>query len=87
MCMFHPLVNWLVCYTAVVSSRNVRSHTAFFSVGLIGLQDSYQDIDRLVLCNVYMYDEFHVPDVLIHCVAVHVKTKLSKVLMQTRPIL
>ena len=87
MCMFHPLVNWLVCYTAVVSSRNpkVRSLTAVFSVGLIGLQDSYQD--RLVLCNVHMYDEFHVPDVLIHCVAVHVKTKLSKVLVQTKPIL
>ena len=31
--------------------------------GLIGLQDSYQD--RLVLFNVHMYDEFHVPDVLI----------------------
>ena len=31
--------------------------------GLIGLQDSYQD--RLVLINVHMYDEFHVPDVLI----------------------
>ena len=31
--------------------------------GLVGLQDSYQD--RLVLFNVRMYDEFHVPDVLI----------------------
>ena len=31
--------------------------------GLIGLQDSYQD--RLVLFNVDMFDEFHVPDVLI----------------------
>ena len=31
--------------------------------GLIGLQDSCQD--RLVLFNVHMYDEFHVPDVLI----------------------
>ena len=31
--------------------------------GLIGLQDSYQD--RLFLFNVYMYDEFHVPDVFI----------------------
>ena len=31
--------------------------------GLIGLQDSYQD--WLVLFNVDMYDEFHVPDVLI----------------------
>ena len=31
--------------------------------GLIGLQDSYQD--RLVLFNMHMYDEFHVPDVLI----------------------
>ena len=31
--------------------------------GLVGLQDSYQD--RLVLFNVHMYDEFHVPDVLI----------------------
>ena len=31
--------------------------------GLIGLQDSYQD--RLVLFNLHMYDEFHVPDVLI----------------------
>ena len=31
--------------------------------GLIGLQDSYQD--WLVLFNVHMYDEFHVPDVLI----------------------
>ena len=31
--------------------------------GLIGLQDSYQD--RLVLINVHMYDEFHVPDMLI----------------------
>ena len=30
---------------------------------LIGLQDSCQD--RLVLFNVHMYDEFHVPDVLI----------------------
>ena len=30
---------------------------------LIGLQDSYQD--RLALFNVHMYDEFHVPDVLI----------------------
>ena len=27
------------------------------------LQDSYQD--RLVLFNMHMYDEFHVPDVLI----------------------
>ena len=68
-----------------MSSRNVRSHTAVFSVGLIGLQDSCQD--RLVLCNVHMYDEFQVPDVLIHCVAVHVKTKLSKVVMQTKPML
>jgi len=31
--------------------------------GLIGLQDSYQDL--LVLFNVYMYDEFLVTDVLI----------------------
>ena len=31
--------------------------------GLIGLQDFYQD--RLVLFIVHMYDEFHVPDVLI----------------------
>ena len=31
--------------------------------GLIGLQDSYQD--RSVLFNVHMFDEFHVPDVLI----------------------
>ena len=31
--------------------------------GFIGLQDSYQD--QLVLLNVHMYDEFHVPDVLI----------------------
>ena len=31
--------------------------------GLICLEDSYQD--RLVLFNVHMYDEFHVPDVLI----------------------
>ena len=31
--------------------------------GLIGLQDSYQD--RLVLFSIHMYDEFHVPDVLI----------------------
>ena len=31
--------------------------------GLIGLQESYQD--QLVLFNVHMYDEFHVPDVLI----------------------
>ena len=31
--------------------------------GLIDLQDSYQD--RLVLFNVHMCDEFHVPDVLI----------------------
>ena len=31
--------------------------------GLIGLQDSYQY--RLVLFNMHMYDEFHVPDVLI----------------------
>ena len=31
--------------------------------GLIGLQDSYQD--RLVLFNMHMYDEFHVPDLLI----------------------
>ena len=31
--------------------------------GLIGLQDSYQD--RLVLFNMHMYDEFHVPGVLI----------------------
>ena len=38
--------------------------------GLIGLQDSYED--RLVLFNVHMYDEFHVPDVLIVLV-VHVK--------------
>ena len=30
---------------------------------LIGLQDSYQD--RLVLFSEIMYDEFHVPDVLI----------------------
>ena len=30
---------------------------------LIGLQDSYQD--RLVLFNVHIYDELHVPDVLI----------------------
>ena len=47
--------------------------------GLIGLQDSYQD--RLVLFNMHMYDEFHVPDVLIYVVVVliyvvvvHVKT-------------
>ena len=32
-------------------------------MGLIGLQDSYQD--RLFFFNVHMYDEFHVPDVLI----------------------
>ena len=32
-------------------------------LGLIGLQDSYQD--RLVLFNVHMHDEFHVPHVLI----------------------
>ena len=31
--------------------------------GLTGLQDSYQD--QLVLFNVHMYYEFHVPDVLI----------------------
>ena len=31
--------------------------------GLIGLQNSYQD--RLVIFNVHMHDEFHVPDVLI----------------------
>ena len=31
--------------------------------GLIGLQDSYQD--RLILFNVHMCDELHVPDVLI----------------------
>ena len=31
-------------------------------IGLQDLQDSYQD--RLVLFNVHMYDEFHVPDVL-----------------------
>ena len=31
--------------------------------GLIGLQDSYQD--RSVIFNVHMFDEFHVPDVLI----------------------
>ena len=31
--------------------------------GLIGLQDSYQH--QLVLFNVHMFDEFHVPDVLI----------------------
>ena len=31
--------------------------------GLIGVQDSYQDL--LVFFNVHMYDEFHVPDVLI----------------------
>ena len=30
---------------------------------LIGLEDSYQD--RLVLFNMHMYDEFHVPDLLI----------------------
>ena len=48
--------------------------------GLIGLQDSYQD--RLVLFNVHMYDEFHVPDVLI----VLLKTKLSEVLIQTKAI-
>ena len=32
-----------------------------FQVKVIGLQDSYQD--RLVLFNVHMYDEFHVPEV------------------------
>ena len=42
--------------------------------GLIGLQDSYED--RLVLFNVHMYDEFHVPDVLIVLV-VHVKVSES----------
>ena len=31
--------------------------------GLIGLQDSFQD--QLGFFNVHMYDEFHVPDVLI----------------------
>ena len=30
---------------------------------MIGLEDSYQD--RLVLFNMHMYDEFHVPDLLI----------------------
>ena len=39
--------------------------------GLIGLQDSYHD--RLVLFNVHMYDEFHMP-VCAHCVVVHVRT-------------
>ena len=56
--------------------------------GLIGLQDSYQD--RLVLFNVHMYDEFHVPDVLIVLLYTHVKTvktKLSEVLTQTKAIL
>ena len=33
--------------------------------GLMGVQDSYQD--RLFLYNMHMYDEFHVPDVLIVC--------------------
>ena len=39
---------------------------------------------RLVLFNVHMYDEFHVPDVLIVLFYVHVKTvetKLSGVLI------
>ena len=31
--------------------------------GLIDLQDSYED--RLFLLNVHLYDEFHVPDVLV----------------------
>ena len=31
--------------------------------GLIGLQDSYQH--QLVLVNAHMYDQFHVPNVLI----------------------
>ena len=31
--------------------------------GLTGLQDSYQH--QLVLVNAHMYDQFHVPDVLI----------------------
>ena len=46
----------------------------------MGLQDSYED--RLFLFNVHMYDEFHVPDV-----AVHVKMKLLRVLIQTKTIL
>ena len=58
-------------------------------IGLIGLQDSCQD--RLVLFNVRMYDEFHVPDVLIVllslCYVKTVKTKLSGVLTQTKAIL
>ena len=51
----------------VICGRVCFKQLAKFQVkkkkGLIGLQDSYQD--RLVLFNVHMYDEFHVPDVLI----------------------
>ena len=31
--------------------------------GFIDLQDSYED--RVFLLNVHLYDEFHVPDVLV----------------------
>ena len=49
--------------------------------GLIGLQDSYQD--RFVLFNVHMYDEFHVPDVLIVLLTVN----SQGVLIQMKAIL
>ena len=53
------VVSRKVCFKRLTKLKRKKSEKK----SLIGLQDSYQD--QLVLFNVHMYDEFHVPDVLI----------------------
>ena len=50
----------------------------------MGLEDSYPD--RLVLFNMHMYDEFHVPDVLIALLYVLLRTLKGTDSIKSNPI-